>query len=145
MIADAVLRVGYPGTIEPHEELLQAQHIGGDHFMLAQHSQFLPLGPGDVVTAADGLLTDVVSLAAVYVVDVFIDHHRADEEATQRFENWRRDVDVTQTSTLTARISTVTREWVDRTVVPDPAVFHIDLMRRPEQRSMNLAAEVEKY
>jgi hypothetical protein len=133
-IADAMLHVDYPGGGErPHTEVLPARWLDDNRFELASHSLFIPLGPGDVVTATYGLVTGVARHAEDWVIEVFIDHRFSDDYAAELFVRWQRDVRLTETSPLTCRISSSTREWVDRNVVSCGGLDFIDVLRQPMQ------------
>lgn len=101
----------------------------GEHFRLAGHSLFLPLAPGDLVSAEDGVITGVLDCAQVFMVEAYFPINTAAEIVRDKAKEWATATDVTQPTALTVILSSCSREWIEDEV--RPAVWWVELIRVP--------------
>lgn len=120
------LKIKYPD----HTEAIDAEPCE-QGFRLKGHSLFLPLGPGDVVTADRGIVTGVVSTEPVFMVEAYFPINTPAEHVRAMAQRWRAATYVTQPTALSVLISSLSLQWV-RDVV-EPNVWWVDLLRVPGQ------------
>ena len=123
-----------------HVEAVNAEQVG-DNYQLKGHSMFLPLAPGDVVRAENGVVTGVVELAPVFMVEVYFAINTPAEHVVSWAKEWRAATDVTQPTNLTLLISSRSRQWIEEVV--QPHVWWVELIRVPGQE-FNFNAAVTK-
>lgn len=118
------LKIKFPDHIEAVDAAPD-----GDNFRLTQHAYFLPLAPGDIVTAEDGWITGVVTSEPVFMVQAYFPINTPPELVRAKCKEWRAATDVCQATALTALISSRSHEWI-RDVV-EPEVWWVELLRVP--------------
>lgn len=120
------IKIEYP----EHVEALTVEPAG-EHFRLKQHSYFLPLTPGDILSAVDGVVTGVVEQQPVFMIEAFFPINTPPEHVRQKAREWRMATDVTMPTALTLLISSTSHQWLKDTI--EPAVWWVELVRAPNQ------------
>lgn len=111
-----------------HVEAIEAEPEG-EHYRLKGHSMFLPLAPGDVVAAKDGVITGVVSQEPVFMVEAYFPINTPAEQVRDKAKEWALATDVTQPTALTVLLSSQSHQWIKDVV--EPAVWWVELIRTP--------------
>lgn len=130
------LKVIYPD----HVEAIQAEP-SGENFRLLGHSLFLPLAPGDIVSARDGAITGVISSAPVFMIEAYFPINTPPEEVRQKAKEWGAATHVTMPTALTVILSSKSREWIEEVV--RPAVWWLEMIRVPGNE-FNYQQEVQQ-
>jgi hypothetical protein len=120
------IKIVYP----EHIEALDVEPVG-ENFRLKQHSYFLPLAPGDIVSAKDGKVTGVITQQPVFMIEAFFPINTPPEHVRQKAREWRQATDVTQPTALTVLVTSTSHEWLKDTI--EPAVWWVELLRVPNQ------------
>lgn len=123
------LKISYPEHVEAISVVPD-----GEHYRLTKHSYFLPLAPGDVVSAdEDGYVTGIVEQRDdLFVVEAFFALGTRPEHVRAVAAQWRRATDVTQSTALTVLVSSTSHAWITDEVEPH-ASFDMQLVRTPGQ------------
>lgn len=123
------LKINYPD----HVEAVSAEPHG-EHYRITRHSYFLPLAPGDIVSAdADLNVTGIVEQRNdLFIVEAYFPINTKPEVVRARAQEWRRATDVTQTTALTVLVSSTSHKWITDEVEPH-ATFDMQLIRTPGQ------------
>lgn len=101
----------------------------GDNFRLTQHAYFVPLAPGDIVTAEDGWITGVVSQEPVFMVQAYFPINTPPEYVRAKCAEWQTATDVTRATALTALITSQSHQWLKDVI--EPEVWWVELLRVP--------------
>lgn len=118
------LKIKFPDHIEAVDAVPD-----GENFRMTQHGYFVPLAPGDVVTAEDGWITGVVSQEPVFMIQAYFPINTPPEVVRAKCDEWRTATDVTRATALTALITSRSHQWL--TDVIEPQVWWVELLRVP--------------
>ena len=159
MISDLTkLTVSYPGGVEEHPlaEDLDRPEQQGHLFELREHTNFMPLAPGDIVVVdLENVVRGVAYLAPLYTYEVLLhlpadlkpfhtptDEHPAMQKIAALEEEWRNAAWVTRFSNFSFYVSSQTEEWLREHVFKHPFVKSETLVRTPDFRiDFNVARE----
>lgn len=130
------LKINY----EDHVEAINAEQVGS-FYRLTSHSMFLPLSPGDMVRAEDGVITGVVSTEPVFMVEAYFPINTPAEVVRAKAREWGLATNVTQPTALTVLVSSLSRRWIEDVV--KPAVWWVELIRVPGTE-INYTQEVQQ-
>lgn len=120
------LKINFPEHVEAVDVVPH-----GEHYKLTKHSYFLPLAPGDIVTAADDVVTGVVHQEPVFIVEAFFAIGTPPETVRAKAREWARATHVTQSTALTVLVSSTSHQWI--TDVVEPEAWDMQLVRTPGQ------------
>lgn len=118
------LKIVYPD----HVEALKAEPHG-EFYRLREHSSYLPIAAGDIVSADGRQITGVVEAAPVFMVEAYFPIDTPPEVVRRWARTWRAATDVTQPTGLTLLISSQSHRWLSEVV--EPVVWWMELVRAP--------------